>query len=185
MGEGVTFVGEMVRMWREVRRLSQLDLALEAEISQKHLSFIESGRSAPSRDMLLHIAEHLDVPLRERNAMLLAAGFAPAFPTRSLDDPSLAPAKASVERVLRAHEPFPALVFDRHWNLVSANQAIWSLLGMVTADLLRPPINILRVSLHPAGLAPHIANLAGWRFHLLSQLRRQLRITRDSRVIRN
>jgi transcriptional regulator with XRE-family HTH domain len=180
MDESFNFVGGMVGTWREVRRLSQLDLALEAEISQKHLSFIESGRSAPSRDMLLHIAEHLDVPLRERNAMLLAAGFAPAYPIRSLEDPSLALAKASVERVLKAHEPFPALAFDRHWNVVSANQAVWSLLGMVREDLLNPPVNVLRVSLHPAGLAPHIANLAGWRHHLISQLRRQFRITRDA-----
>jgi transcriptional regulator with XRE-family HTH domain len=180
MGEGVSFVGEIVRTWREVRRLSQLDLALEAEISQKHLSFIESGRSAPSREMLLHIAEHLDVPLRERNAMLLAAGYAPAFPARSFEDPSLALAKASVERVLKAHDPFPALVFDRHWNVISANQAVWSLLGMVAEDLLKPPVNVLRVSLHPAGLAPYIANLSGWRHHLISQLRRQFRITRDA-----
>ena len=130
--------------------------------------------------MLLHIAEHLEVPLRERNSMLLAAGFAPAYPTRSLEDPSLALAKASVERVLRGHEPFPALAFDRHWNIVSANRAVWSLLGMVHEDLLKPPINVLRVTLHPAGLAPHIANFAGWRHHLVSQLRRQSRITRDA-----
>lgn len=180
MDASINFVGGMVRTWREARRLSQLDLALDAEISQRHLSFIESGRSAPSRDMLLHIAEHLDVPLRERNAMLLAAGFAPAYPIRSLDDPSLVLAKASVERVLKAHEPFPALAFDRHWNIVSANQAVWSLLEMVSKDLLAPPINVLRISLHPEGLAPHIANLAGWRHHLLGQLRRQLRITRDA-----
>ena len=180
MGGAVISVGEMVRDWRELRRLSQLDLAVEAEISQKHLSFIESGRSAPSREMLLHLAEHLEVPLRERNAMLLAAGFAPVFPNRPLHDPSLALAKASVERVLNAHEPFPALAFDRHWNLVSANQAVWSLLGNVSEHLLQPPVNVLRVSLHPDGLAPYIANLSQWRAHLLSQLRRQLRITRDA-----
>ena len=180
MGGTVISVGEMVRDWRELRRLSQLDLAVEAEVSQRHLSFIESGRSAPSREMLLHIAEHLDVPLRERNAMLLAAGFAPVFPNRSLLDPSLALAKASVDRVLDAHEPFPALAFDRHWNLVSANQAVWSLLGNVSKDLLKPPVNVLRVSLHPDGLAPYIANISEWRLHLISQLRRQLRITRDA-----
>src|SRR5579859_7998040 len=116
MGEDM-FVGGIVRDWRERRRLSQLNLAVEAEISQRHLSFIESGRSAPSREMLLRLAVHLDIPLRERNAMLLAAGFAPVFPDRSLADPSLALAKAAVERVLNAHEPFPALAFDRHWNL--------------------------------------------------------------------
>jgi transcriptional regulator with XRE-family HTH domain len=173
-------VGEIVKEWRELRRLSQLDLAVEAEISQKHLSFIESGRSAPSREMLLHIADHLDVPLRERNAMLLTAGFAPAFPDRSLNDPSVALAKASVERVLSAHEPFPALAFDRHWNLVIANQAVWSLLQAASEDLLKAPVNILRVSLHPAGLAPYIANIREWRLHLLNRLRRQLRITRDA-----
>ena len=170
----------MVRDWRELRRLSQLDLAVEAEISQKHLSFIESGRSAPSREMLLHLAEHLDVPLRERNTMLLAGGFAPAFLNRSLDDASLALAKASVDRVLSAHEPFPALAFDRHWDLVSANQAVWSLMANVREDLLKPPVNVLRVSLHPAGLAPYIVNIAEWRLHLINQLRRQLRITRDA-----
>ena len=180
MGATVISVGEMVRDWRELRRLSQLDLAVEAEISQRHLSFIESGRSAPSREMLLHLAEHLEVPLRERNTMLLAAGFAPAFPNRSFHDPSLALARASVERVLSAHEPFPALAFDRHWNLVSANQAVWSLLGTVREDLLQPSVNVLRVTLHPAGLAPCIVNIAEWRLHLINQLRRQLRITRDA-----
>ncbi len=169
----------MVRSWRELRRLSQLDLALEAEISQKHLSFIESGRSAPSREMVLHLAEHLDVPLRERNTMLLAAGFAPVFRDRPWDDPALARARASVERVLAAHEPYPALTFDRHWNLLSANQAVWPLLGTVDPALLKPPANILRISLHPDGLAPQIVNIGEWRGHLLDRLRRQLRITRD------
>ena len=180
MRESVTSVGAMVKSWRELRRLSQLDLAVEAEISQKHLSFIESGRSAPSREMVLHLAEQLDVPLRERNAMLLAAGFAPAFQHRPLDDPTLALAKASMERLLKAHEPYPALAFDRHWNVISANQAVWSLLSVVSEDLLKPPVNLLRVSLHPAGLAPHIINLAEWQCHLMNQLRRQWRITRDA-----
>jgi transcriptional regulator with XRE-family HTH domain len=172
-------IGDMVRSWRELRRLSQLDLALEAEVSQKHLSFIESGRSAPSRDMVLHLAEHLDVPLRERNTMLLAAGFAPVFRDRPWDDPALERARASVERILSAHEPYPALTFDRHWNLLSANQAVWPLLETVDSGLLKPPANILRISLHPAGLAPQIVNLAEWRGHLLDRVRRQLRITHD------
>ena len=169
----------MVRSWRELRHLSQLELALEAEVSQKHLSFIESGRSALSRDMVLHLAEHLDVPLRERNTMLLAAGFAPVFRDRPWDDPALSRARASVERILTAHEPYPALTFDRHWNLLSANQAVRSLLGTVDPYLLKPPANILRISLHPAGLAPQIVNISEWRGHLLERLRRQLRITRD------
>ena len=179
MSNTVASVGDLVRSWRELRHLSQLDLAVEAEVSQKHLSFIESGRSAPSREMVLHLAEQLNVPLRERNAMLLAAGFAPVFRDRPWNDPALAQARASVERLLRAHEPYPALTFDRHWNILSANQAVWSLLGTVAPELLTPPANVLRISLHPAGLAPQIANFIEWRGHLLDRLRRQLRITRD------
>ena len=175
----VASVGDMVRSWRELRHLSQLDLAVEAEVSQKHLSFIESGRSAPSREMVLHLAEQLDVPLRERNAMLLAAGFAPVFRDRPWNDPALAHARASIEQLLKAHEPYPALTFDRHWDILSANQAVWSLLGMVDPDLLKPPVNVLRISLHPGGLAPQIVNFTEWRGHLLDRLRRQLRITRD------
>jgi transcriptional regulator with XRE-family HTH domain len=172
-------VGDMVRSWRELRRLSQVDLAVEAEVPQKHLSFIESGRSTPSREMVLHLAEQLDVPLRERNTMLLAAGFAPVFRDRPWDDPALARARASLERLLAAHEPYPALTLDRHWNVLSANQADWSLLATVDPGLLKPPANILRISLHPAGLAPQIVNIAEWRGHLLDRLRRQLRITHD------
>ena len=179
MSATVASVGDMVRSWRELRRLSQLDLAVEAEVSQKHLSFIESGRSTPSREMVLLLADHLDVPLRERNTMLLAAGFAPVFRDRPWDDPALGRARASVERILAAHEPYPALTFDRHWNLLSANRAVWPLLGTVDPGLLKPPANILRISLHPEGLAPQIANLAEWRGHLLDRLRRQLRITHD------
>ena len=179
MSPSVASIGNMVRSWRELRRVSQLDLAVEAEVSQKHLSFIESGRSAPSREMVLHLAEHLDVPLRERNAMLLAAGFAPVFRDRPWDDPALQQARASVERLLAAHMPYPALTFDRHWNVLSANPAVWSLLGAVDPSLLKPPANILRISLHPTGLAPQIVNLTEWRGHLLDRLRRQLRITHD------
>jgi len=173
-----------VRGWRELRRMSQLDLAVEADISQKHLSFIESGRSAPSREMVLLLAEQLDVPLRERNTMLLAAGFAPVFRNLPLTDPALAGALATVERLLRAHEPYPALTTDRHWNVVSANRAVAPLLVAVDPELMKPPVNVLRVSLHPRGLAPLIVNFAEWRGHLLDRLRRQLRITRDPELDR-
>jgi transcriptional regulator with XRE-family HTH domain len=175
-------VGDLVRRWRLQRGLSQLHLAVEAEISQKHLSFIESGRASPSRDMVLQLAEHLDVPLRERNALLLAAGFAPVFRDRPLTDPALARAMATIERLLKAHEPYPALTVDRHWILVSANDAVPPLLAGVDPDLMKPPVNVLKVSLHPHGLAPLIVNLAEWRAHLLERLRRQIRMTGDPKL---
>src|SRR5262249_3801907 len=162
MAHAASSIGALVRSWREQRHLSQLDLAAEAEISQKHLSFIESGRSAPSREMVLHLAEHLEVPLRERNTMLLAAGFAPVFRGRPLTDPALAPAMASIGRLRKAHEPSPALTFDRHWTMVSANSAVARLLAPADPELMKPPVNVLRVSLHPRGLAPLIVNLAEW-----------------------
>lgn len=172
--------GDYLRAWRQRRRLSQLDFALEAEISQRHLSFLESGRARPSREMLLHLAERLDVPLRERNAMLLAAGFAPVFAEHGLDDPAMAMARGAIEAVLKGHEPYPALAVDRHWTLVAANAAVAPLMGLA-ADraLLEPPVNVLRLSLHPDGLAPRIANLAEWRGHLLDRLRRQAAVTGD------
>jgi transcriptional regulator with XRE-family HTH domain len=173
-------VGRMLRDWRARRHLSQLQLAVDAEISQRHLSFIESGRAQPSREMLLRVAEELRVPLRERNALLLAAGFAPVYRERSLGDPDLAAARQAIDRVLKAHEPNPALLVDRHWNLVAANSAIAPMLAPVTeTSLLTPPVNVLRLSLHPAGLAPAIVNLAAWRFHLLDRLRHQLDVTGD------
>ena len=173
-------LGDHLRDWRRRRHMSQLDLALEADISQRHLSFIESGRSQPSREMLLHIAERLGVPLRERNPLLLAAGFAPVFAERSLDDPALAPAKRAVEMVLKGHEPFPALAIDRHWRLIAANAALLPLLaGVIDRSLLEPPVNVLRLSLHPEGLAPKIANLAEWRHHLLDRLHQQVAATGD------
>lgn len=173
-------IGKLLRDWRQLRRFSQLDLALEAEISQKHLSFIESGRSRPSREMVLQLAEHLAVPLRERNALLFAAGYAPVFPQRPLDDPGLQAARAAIDLVLKGHEPYPALAVDRHWTLLAANGAVTALLGLVAeARLLRPPVNVLRLSLHPGGLAPHIANLSEWRAHLLARLRQQVRATAD------
>lgn len=173
-------VGHLIRDWRQLRRLSQLDLALEAEISQKHLSFIESGRSAPSRDMVLHLAENLGVPLRERNALLLAAGYAPVYLERSLEDPGLQAARSAIDLLLKGHEPYPALAVDRHWTLLAANAAVAPLLAGVTeAELLRPPVNVLRLSLHPGGLAPAIVNFAEWRGHLIARLRQQIRATAD------
>lgn len=178
-------LGDHLREWRQRRRLSQLDLALEAEISQKHLSFIESGRAAPSRDMVLTLAAHLDLPLRARNAMLLAAGYAPHFPERSLDDPALGPARAAIDLILKGHEPYPALAIDRHWRLLAANKAVNPLLAEVAEpSLLAPPINVLRLSLHPAGLAPQIVNFPEWRGHLIERLRQQIALGGDPVLIR-
>src|SRR6202795_1239250 len=147
-------VGDHLREWRQRRHLSQLDLAVDAEISARHLSFVETGRAAPSRDMVLKLAERLEVPLRERNVLLVAAGFAPAFPQRSLDDPMLRSARQAIDLVLKAHEPNPALAVDRHWNLVSANRMVMPLLEGISPDMLAPPLNVLRLSFHPRGLAP-------------------------------
>ncbi|TQI75000.1 DNA-binding XRE family transcriptional regulator [Bosea sp. AK1] len=176
-------IGALLRDWRQLRRFSQLDLALEAEISQKHLSFIESGRSRPSREMVLLLAEHLGVPLRERNALLLAAGYAPIYPERPLEDPSLNAARSAIDLILRGHEPYPAVAVDRYWTLLAYNSAVTRLLGLVAdAELLKPPVNVLRLSLHPQGLAPFILNLAEWRAHLLARLRQQVRATADPKL---
>jgi transcriptional regulator with XRE-family HTH domain len=147
-------VGDLLREWRQRRRMSQLDLSLEAEISTKHLSFLETGRSQPSREMVLNLAERLEVPLRDRNVLLVAAGYAPVFPERRLEDPALQAAKKAVEMVLAGHEPYPALAVDRHWTLIAANSAVGRLIAGAGADLLRPPVNVLRLSLHPAGWLP-------------------------------
>jgi transcriptional regulator with XRE-family HTH domain len=172
--------GEYLRSWRRRRQMSQLNFASLAQISQRHLSFLESGRAAPSREMLLNLAQQLDVPLRERNAMLLAAGFAPVYRERPLEDPSIAAAKWASDRVLKGHEPYPALAIDRHWNLVAANAALAPLLADIAERrLLEPPVNVLRLSLHPGGLAPQIANFAEWRTHLLDRLRHQAAVTGD------
>ena len=172
-------VGDFLREWRQRRRMSQLDLALEAEISTRHLSFMETGRAAPSREMVLRLAERLDIPLRERNALLVAAGFAPVFPERSLDDPLLQPARKAMDLVLAGHEPYPALAIDRHWNLVAYNKAVPFFLASVDPSLLTPPVNVLRLSLHPQGFAPRIANYWEWRIHLFERLRHQIGITAD------
>ncbi len=168
-----------MRAWRQHRRRSQLDVALEAGVSTRHISFVETGRSLPSRDMLLHLAEHLEVPLRDQNQMLVAAGYAPVYSQRTLDDPSMRVAQDAVELVLAGHEPYPALAVDRHWTLVTANRATGLLLSGVAPELLEPPVNVLRVSLHTKGLAPRITNLAEWRHHVLERLRQQIDVTAD------
>lgn len=173
-------VGDHIREWRQRRRLSQMDLALEADISTRHLSFVETGRAQPSRDMVLKLADQLDIPLRERNVILVAAGFAPVFPQRSLDDPALADARRAVEIILKGHEPHPAMAVDRHWNLVSANRMIGPLMAGADPQLLTAPINVLRLSFHPKGLAPQIVNLHEWRAHVLERLRRQVELTADA-----
>lgn len=172
-------VGDILRDWRQRRRLSQLDLATEANISTRHLSFVETGRSAPSREMILHLAEQLDVPLRERNVLLVAAGFAPIFPERRLDDPAIASARRAIDIVLAGHEPYPAVAIDRHWNLVAANNAIGPFLEDCDATLVTAPINALKLSLHPGGLAPRIENFSEWRSHLIARLRHQIEVTAD------
>ncbi len=176
-------VGEHLREWRQRRHLSQLDLAVDAEISARHLSFVETGRAAPSREMVLRLAERLDVPLRERNVLLVAAGFAPAFPQRSLDDPMLKSARQAIDLVLKAHEPNPALAYDRHWNLVTANRMVAPLLEGIPERLLGQPFNILRLAFHPEALAPRTVNLAEWCGHLLERLHRQCEATADPELI--
>jgi transcriptional regulator with XRE-family HTH domain len=177
-------VGDHLREWRQRRHLSQLDLAGDAEISARHLSFVETGRAAPSREMVLKLAERLNVPLRERNVLLVAAGYAPAFPQRALDDPALKAAREAINLVLRAHEPNPALAYDRHWNLVSANRMVAPLLEGIPQRLLGQPFNILRLAFHPEALAPRTVNLAEWCGHLLERLHRQCEATADPELIK-
>lgn len=173
-------VGGLLREWRQRRRLSQLDLACEARISTRHLSFLETGRAQPSRDMVLHLAERLDVPIRERNLLLIAAGFAPSFGERSLDDPALASVRAAIDMVLERQRPYPAFAIDRHWRVVASNSELPELYEGCAEDLLRRPINALRLTLHPRGMAPRIANLAEWRAHILARLKQQIDLTGDT-----
>lgn len=173
-------IGQLLRHWRQRRRMSQLTLATEAEISSRHLSFLETGRARPSREMVLRLAEHLMIPLRDQNVLLVAAGYAPVFPEHPLDAPELAAARHAIDLVLRGHEPYPALAIDRHWTLVAANRAIPPLLTAVDPALLQPPVNVIRLSLHPAGLAPQIANYPTWRAHLLTRLRQQIAVSGDA-----
>src|SRR4051794_15794523 len=172
-------VGPLLRDWRRRRRLSQLDLALEAGVSARHVSFVETGRSRPSPQMVLHLAEQLEVPLRDRNQMLLAAGYAPLYAQRPLEAPELEPVRRALDLVLAGHEPYPALVVDRAWDIVAANQSAGMLLEGVAPGLLGPPANAMRVALHPDGLAPRIANLGEWRAHLLERLGRQAVLSGD------
>ncbi|SMG50936.1 transcriptional regulator, XRE family [Paraburkholderia susongensis] len=172
-------VGDLLREWRQRRRMSQLLLATEAEISTRHLSFVESGRALPSREMVMHLAERLEVPLRARNALLVAAGYAPLFRERPLSDPQLAAAREAVELVLKGHEPYPALAIDRHWTIVATNNALAPLLSGASPELLKPPVNALRLSLHPQGIAPSIVNWHAWREHVLARLQRQIEVSGD------
>ena len=174
-----TGVGGLLREWRQRRRLSQLDLALDTGISTRHLSFVETGRSVPSRDVVLRLAEGLGLPLRERNRLLLAAGYAPVFGESPLTAPGLAAVSEAVRHVLAGHEPYPAVVVDRWWNLVDASAGTAVLTDGVAPALLEPPANVLRATLHPDGLAPRILNLGQWRGHLLARLRQQVEVTAD------
>lgn len=175
-------VGELLREWRQRRHLSQLDLSAEAGVSTRHLSFIETGRSHPSREWLLHIAEQLEVPLRERNALLLAAGYAPVYAETPLAAPDMAPVREALVSVLDAHEPFPAVVVDRRWNLVHANRSIGILVEGIEQALLAPPMNVLRAALHPNGLAPRVRNFDQWSSHLLTRLERQVALSGDAEL---
>jgi transcriptional regulator with XRE-family HTH domain len=176
-------VGELLRQWRERRRLSQMELALQAEISTRHLSFVETSRSKPSRAMVLRLAEQLELPLRERNHLLLAAGYAPVYAETALDSPHLSAVRAAVRQLLTGHEPYPAVVVDRGWNLVDANASVALLTEGVAPELLAPPANVLRVSLHPGGMASRIVNLGEWRAHLLGRLRREVALTADATLV--
>jgi transcriptional regulator with XRE-family HTH domain len=176
--------GELLREWRQRRRLSQLGLALDAEVSAKHLSFVETGRAQPSREMVLRLAERLEVPLRERNTLLLAAGFAPLYRERPLVDPALENARRAIDRLLAAHEPYPALAVDGHWNLVLANRMVGVFTAVVAdAALLEPPVNVLRLSLHPRGLGTRIVNYSQWRSHVLERLARQVEVSGDPTLV--
>ncbi len=172
-------VGPLLRAWRERRRVSQLELALRADSSARHISFVETGRSRPSEEMVLRLAEHLDVPVRERNSLLLAAGYAPHYPETPLDDPALDALREGLERLIQGYEPFPALVVDATYTVVAANRGITMLLDGVPESLLQPPLNAMRLTLHPEGMAPRIRNLGEWRGHLLAQMERQIALHRS------
>jgi transcriptional regulator with XRE-family HTH domain len=172
-------VGERLRFWRRQRGLSQLQLSLVSAISTRHLSFVETGRAKPSREMVMHLAEQLDVPLRERNSLLLAGGFAPTYRERALDDDEMAPAREALERFLHAHEPYPALVIDERWNLMLANDALQRLMTGVAPELLEPPANTLRIALHPDGMAPYTINFAEWSAEILHRIQLRATLTAD------
>jgi transcriptional regulator with XRE-family HTH domain len=173
-------VGELLREWRQRRHLSQLDLAIEADISARHLSFVETGRSKPTSAMILRLSEQLEVPLR--NTLLLAGGYAPCYPEHGLDEPELAAVRAGLRRILDGHDPYPAVLVNRQWELIDQNASVSTFTDGVASSLLEPPVNVLRLSLHPDGMAPRIANLAEWRAHLLTRLHRQAAATADARL---
>ena len=175
-------VGELLREWRERRRLSQLDLAIQADISARHLSFVETGRSRPTPAMILRLTEQLQVPLRERNVLLLAGGYAPAYPQHGLQAPELDSVRAALRQVLARHEPYPAVVIDRWWDMLDSNSGVAILVEGCAPALLEPPVNVLRLSLHPEGMAPRIVNLGQWRAHLLTQLRHRAQALGDQRL---
>jgi transcriptional regulator with XRE-family HTH domain len=177
-------VGGLLRAWRQRRRLSQLDLAVEADVSARHLSFVETGRARPSRSLLLHLADQLDVPLRERNALLLAGGYAPSYRETPLAADEMTPVRDALDAILGGHEPFPALVVDRRWDIVAANRPALAIVGAgVAPELLTPPVNALRISLHPRGLSPRIVNLAEYSAHLLHRLHRQATLAGDAELV--
>jgi transcriptional regulator with XRE-family HTH domain len=175
-------IGMLLRDWRQRRRLSQMELALDAGVSTRHLSFVETGRSQPSAEMVLTLAEQLEVPLRERNQLLLAAGYAPRYGDHSLDDPELENVRDAVGHVLAGHEPYPAFAVDRWWNMVASNAALGPLLEGVSDELLTPPVNCIRVALHPDGLAPRILNLPEWKGHLVHRLQREAQVSGDPKL---
>jgi transcriptional regulator with XRE-family HTH domain len=175
----VTF-GDRLRSWRSRRRLSQLQLSNDAGVSARHLSFLETGKARPSRELVMHLAEHLDVPLRERNTLLVAAGFAPMFRETPLEEAPMSPVRDALDKLLRAHEPYPAVVVDRTWNVVAANHPTMQLISGVSPTLLEPPVNVMRLSLHPDGMAPFVVNFDEYRAHLLTRLARQVNLTGDA-----
>ena len=175
-------VGPLLREWRTRRRRTQLDLALDAGISARHLSFVETGRSRPGREMLMRLAEELEIPFRERNQLLLAAGHAPAFPERSLDDPDLAPVREALDLILKGHEPYPAVVVDRAYNLVAANAAATVLVEGIDPELLKPPVNALRLGMHPRGMPTRVINMAEVRAFFRERIERQLMSTGDPQL---
>ena len=183
MASSANSIGALLRTWRERRRLSQLELAGAADISARHMSFLETGRSVPSRAMLLRLAERLEIPLRERNALLLSAGYAPMYAERRLEDPALEQARKAIHLVIEGHRPYPALAIDRHWTLVASNSMLNVLLGGIDPRLLQPPVNVLRLGLHPQGVAPRVVNYTQWRAHTLMRLRQQIAATADPVLI--
>ncbi|MDT0344362.1 helix-turn-helix domain-containing protein [Streptomyces litchfieldiae] len=176
---GTPGVGPLLREWRQRAGVSQLDLALRADSSARHISFIETGKTRPSREMVLRLAEHLDVPVRERNALLVAAGYAPEYPESSLDSPALEVLRLGLDRLLAGYDPYPALVLDGTYRVWGANRGASLLLDGVAPELLAQPLNAMRITLHPRGLAPRILNFQEWRGHLLDQMRRQLALLRS------